>query len=689
MGCKVVQTGFLVCLLSSSVVQGDTDYRVTYSSTQICALQGSAVDIRCTYTYPSRIKEKVTVVEEAVWFTKMNRDEPIDLMTDSQFAGRVQYRCDKNSCTLKITDLRNSDSAEYKFMFRTNQPGWIMIGSPGVTLSVTALQVKVTDTSFWYPSWAEVTCSSSCHLSDHGFYVWYMNGETLHTKTPSTDKYFEKSDSIACAVKRYENFPSPSLCVHESPCSSVVYTHRSICVPKGSSVDISCTYSHKTLVLTNFWFSPERSRQLYHSQPEDLREDSHYAGRVQVFDKRGRSTLRIRDLRVTDSAQYQFKFTARRFEWKSNLPGTTLTVTALQVQVTRIISVHQSHTEAELKCHSSCSPAAHLSYIWFKNGQEISKQKSSTYTDYFYPGDKISCAFKGHEDHRSPSVYPSKLPSMSVSPSGEIVEGSSVTLTCSSDANPEAENTLYKGNQSLPLGSGGTYHFTSISSEDRGFYDCKSDDQSVSLFMDVLYAPKLLSVSVNPSAETVEGSSVNLTCSSDANPAATYTWYKEDEDSPLYSGQIFTITDFRAEHSGNYYCEAQNTRGRHNSTVYLNVASNSWKFPVALSITAVCLAFILLFLLLWIRRDRSLKQQPQAGEGPDSRTEMDEIQYASVQFSTRQPDDVYSNFSPGQTERYQEESVVYSTTKPNSTTGTRRQAAVEDPSALYSKVVRK
>ena len=83
--------------------------------------------------------------------------------------------------------------------------------------------------------------------------------------------------------------------------------------------------------------------------------------------------------------------------------------------------------------------------------------------------------------------------------------------------------------------------------------------------------PKLPSVSVSPSAEIVEGSSVTLTCSSDANPAANYTWYKENEDSPKASGQIFTITDVRPEHSGNYYCEAQNKIGSHNSTLHLTV----------------------------------------------------------------------------------------------------------------------
>ncbi|XP_030266858.1 B-cell receptor CD22-like, partial [Sparus aurata] len=170
-----------------------------------------------------------------------------------------------------------------------------------------------------------------------------------------------------------------------------------------------------------------------------------------------------------------------------------------------------------------------------------------------------------------------KLPSVSVSPSAEIVEGSSVTLTCSSDANPAAKYTWYKEEQKLLQSPEGSYYLTSISSEDGGNYSCKAQNQhgqtSSSVFIDVQYAPKLPSVSVSPSAEIVEGSSVTLTCSSDANPAANYTWYKENEDSPKALGQIFTITDFRAEHSGNYSCEAQNRRGRNKTTVHLTVVT--------------------------------------------------------------------------------------------------------------------
>ena len=69
---------------------------------------------------------------------------------------------------------------------------------------------------------------------------------------------------------------------------------------------------------------------------------------------------------------------------------------------------------------------------------------------------------------------------------------------------------------------------------------------------------------------------MTLTCSSDANPAANYTWYKENEDSPKASGQNFTITNFTAEHNGNYYCETQNGRERHNSTFYLIVVAGKF-----------------------------------------------------------------------------------------------------------------
>ncbi|XP_070684139.1 uncharacterized protein [Pempheris klunzingeri] len=401
MGLKVAAAGILVILLSVSVIQGQNDCRVTYTSIYICALKGSSVELRCTYKYSSRINGRVTVVQKTLWFTKMRGSEPVDLSTDAEYAGRVQNRCYEKSCTLRITDLRESDSAEYKFRFITNQPGGKFTGSPGVPLTVTALQVKETS----YHSSTALSCQSNCRLPGNPSYVWYKNGQKTERKTSSYSGYISPGNSYVCAVRGHEDSHSPPVCVGGQSCNRVTYTHRSICALKGSSVDISSTYSSSGSITSKLWFRSERSRQwVYQSQPEDLSEDPQYAGRVQVLETEGgRSTLRITELTERDSAQYHFKFTAGSFDWRSSLPGTTLTVTALQVQVTTTTH-HQLYTEAELKCHSSCSPAGRLSFVWFKNGQRIMREETSSYKDNFYPGDKISCAFKGREDYRSPSV---------------------------------------------------------------------------------------------------------------------------------------------------------------------------------------------------------------------------------------------------------------------------------------------
>ncbi|XP_064161778.1 B-cell receptor CD22-like isoform X12 [Anguilla rostrata] len=88
-------------------------------------------------------------------------------------------------------------------------------------------------------------------------------------------------------------------------------------------------------------------------------------------------------------------------------------------------------------------------------------------------------------------------------------------------------------------------------------------------------APKNTSVSVSPSGEIVDGSSVTLTCSSDANPPVqNYTWFKKNDTGVWQagSGQSLNFSNFRSWNRGQYYCEAQNRLGAQNSTaVSINI----------------------------------------------------------------------------------------------------------------------
>ncbi|XP_034062137.1 sialic acid-binding Ig-like lectin 6 [Gymnodraco acuticeps] len=609
MSLTAAASGLVVFLLSVSAVQSQYGWGVTYSSTQICAVKGSTVEINCSYRYPSTINHQVNTVQKTFWFTQKKDGEPVDLTTASEYAGRVEYLCGNNRCTLRIKNLTESDSAEYRFRLKTNKDAYT--ASPGVTLSVTDpdLLVKVMETMIHQSiSRAKLQCHSRCLLPHDPSYIWYKNGQNIRGETSSSfSVYFDSADSFSCALKGHENFPSPSQCVDGQTCNRVIYNDRSICAFKGSSVDISCMYSHE-YVQSKFWFSPERSHQGHNSsQPEDLSEDSQYAGRVQILEtERGHSTLRISDLRDSDSAQYLFKFKTSSFEWGSDLPGTTLTVTDPDLKVK--VQVHSS-SWSKLQCYTSCRLPHGSSYIWYENGLKIAKETLSSYSVYFGFASSYSCAVRGHEDFPSPPV------SLQVQVITSTVHQAYTyaELKCRSSCSPAGVSYVwFKNNEKIikeerPLYKDWFYPGDIISCALQGRENYRSP---------LLYALNIPIVSVSPSDEIMEGSSVTLTCSSDANPAANYTWYKEDEDSPKASGQIFTITDFRAKHSGSYSCGAQNKLGRSNSTLTLIVVAGSSTTIVNIIRTTLgVLILIPVFLLtLWTRKKKALRSTTEAHE---------------------------------------------------------------------------
>uniref|UniRef100_A0A3B3VWH8 Ig-like domain-containing protein n=1 Tax=Poecilia latipinna TaxID=48699 RepID=A0A3B3VWH8_9TELE len=217
-------------------------------------------------------------------------------------------------------------------------------------------------------------------------------------------------------------------------------------------------------VKTMFWFTKENNQV-----PVDLKKDSDYKSRITYESTKSSSILTIKDLKQRDSAEYKFKFITnqpgREF---TGSPGVTLTVLG------NIFL--RSETQTELKCESSCDLTKPPSYVWFNKKKKMEEQTSSILVSV-RDGDRYSCSVKGHDNHRSASVYAPEFLSAKLISSGQITEGQSVTLSCSSGANPAANYTWRKNNNQSVVSKDQQFVLSSILSSDSGQYYCTAQNE--------------------------------------------------------------------------------------------------------------------------------------------------------------------------------------------------------------------
>ncbi|XP_034150189.1 uncharacterized protein LOC105012076 isoform X3 [Esox lucius] len=204
---------------------------------------------------------------------------------------------------------------------------WSVTGTMATECGQTSL-VTVSPINPVHGQKVKVTCNAPCSLTDNRnhTYIWYRNGQRLDNTT--LQQYTETSyytHSYSCAVNGFEDLRSPVVCVLGKTCFNVTYTHQRISALNGSTVDLPCTYQHPknhTVIEMNWYIQQKRDEA-----PTNLSSLPEYSGRVKYLgDNVSDCTLRITDLRETDSAEYKFRFKTQFAEWGYSFPGTTLTV---------------------------------------------------------------------------------------------------------------------------------------------------------------------------------------------------------------------------------------------------------------------------------------------------------------------------------------------------------------------------
>ncbi|XP_058642159.1 B-cell receptor CD22-like [Onychostoma macrolepis] len=383
---------------------------------------------------------------------------------------------------------------------------------------------------------------------------------------------------------------------------NVIYETESICAPKGSTVNMSCSYTYpqQYKLIDTFWIK--------RSDMKSLKEYPEYKDRVEYIEQRQNQTavLRLHNITENDVSEYCFRLITNTEGQKwFGQPGIQLKVSgnplhsfisvnnliswswldrcvspALQVKAPQLVLEKE---RVNLTCETTCSLTD--GFIWYKNGQAL-KIQSETLQLQSERSDsgRYSCAVRGHQHLPSPAVnitvlYPPKSVSVSISASGEIVKGDSVTLSCSSDSNP---------------------------------------------------------------------------------PALNFSWFKENQTSAVGSGQSFIISSFNSSHSGRYYCEAQNQYGSQRSASVLVSLKDAWNILYIIGLFAIIAAgfglLLLIIVVIIVHKRKKIKnndsqdtdnhlngsqdiepKKTSAGNASESGDD-DKILYASVPYHNKNKD---------------------------------------------------
>ncbi|KAL3987050.1 COP9 signalosome complex subunit 5 [Sarotherodon galilaeus] len=224
---------------------------------------------------------------------------------------------------------------------------------------------------------------------------------------------------------------------------NVDYRQPHMCVVKGSSVVILCSFSYpdKHVVQEVMWGHNKNifaGPFIYHSGSNNSSSRFQYVG-----NKRNNCSLQIHQVEHSDEGKYAFRFTTNSTEGQwTGKSGSTLKIVDFNISMTKL-KRHESIQEGDsvnLTCTDRCDAGNFSSvFTWFKNGEYLQDGRVLQLGNVsFTNSGNYTCSLKTSTGTTSGVLhvdveYGPRNTSVSVTPSTE-------TLICHSHANPAVEN---------------------------------------------------------------------------------------------------------------------------------------------------------------------------------------------------------------------------------------------------------
>ncbi|XP_076136572.1 B-cell receptor CD22-like, partial [Alosa pseudoharengus] len=496
-----------------------------------------------------------------------------------KYRNHVEYLGNKkSSCTLRLKAIRVSHSGEYVFRVTTTE-GESYSGLPGVNVSVTALQVFIPPEAVTEGERVTLTCDTTCTLSNDPIFIWYKNGQPVTYKHTTRDNKLhlnpvssEDAGSYSCSVRGHESLSSTAvfLNVRHRPTHVSVSISPSDGIKEGTSVTLTCSSDANPPVHTYAWYMKSGAESLVRGKGESISFNvtSDTSGLYYCEAQNEVGSQNSNGVAVPPKVLQQ-GFGMFMAVTSGIIIAVILVLVSAGCKMARKNTTTREdvHSDAHDDTYTALNPKTTLSeYDTLQNVRSVSDRtaQASVYEN-----------LQRRETHSTEMELKDLRMKVFIPPEA-VTEGERVTLTCDTTCTLSKDPIFiwYKNGQPViykHTTRDNKLHLNPVSSEDAGSYSCSvrgHESLSTDVSLKVRHRPTHVSVFISPSDGIKEGTSVTLTCSSDANPPVhTYTWYMKSGSESLVRGTGESINfNVTSDTTGLYYCEAQNEVGSQNST---------------------------------------------------------------------------------------------------------------------------